>query len=251
MNAELLDVLSARTGLVCLVGAGGKKTTLYQLAGAHRGRVGITTTVQITPFPIKLGAHEIIAVERDLQREVSRAAEKWRRVAYARPSEKHGRFAGIDPRLVSEIHEAAGFDVTLIKADGARSRWIKAPDTYEPQIPENVGTVIPIVSARAIGEDLTDRIAHRIERLVVVTGAKPDKPITTEHVARLLAAEQGALRDVGDAEVVPVINMVDDAKRERLAREAAEQALALSKRFDRVVLASMKNDDPLVCVIRR
>ena len=44
--ARLLDLLAARTGLVCAVGAGGKKSTLYRLAEAHRlagtGRVGLT-----------------------------------------------------------------------------------------------------------------------------------------------------------------------------------------------------------------
>ena len=33
---RLLDLLAARHGLVCAVGAGGKKTTLYRLVEAHK-----------------------------------------------------------------------------------------------------------------------------------------------------------------------------------------------------------------------
>ena len=39
--SDLLDVLEARAGIVCAVGAGGKKTTLYRLADLHPGRVGL------------------------------------------------------------------------------------------------------------------------------------------------------------------------------------------------------------------
>lgn len=250
MDADLLEVFAARCGLVCAVGAGGKKTTLYRLAAAHAGRVGITATVHIAHFPADLDAREVIAD--DPLPDVIEAAAGARRVAFARPSSKSHRLAGIEPAQIVQIHAAAGFDVTLIKADGARGRWIKAPNPDEPQFPPGIATVIPVVSARCIGEPLTARIAHRVERIGAVTGARPDEVITPEHVARLLADPQGALKGTETATVVPLINMVDDPGRETLAREAAERALALTDRFDRVVLASMNRaDNPLVSVITR
>jgi hypothetical protein len=51
--------------------------------------------------------------------------------------------------------------------------------------------------------------------------------------------------------VVPVINMVDDQQRLTLAREAAAGALARSDRFDRVVLARMADEQPLVEIVAR
>ena len=51
------------------------------------------------------------------------------------------------------------------------------------------------------------------------------------HIARLLASEQGLLKGVGAAQVVPVINMVDDSRYEASALEAAHAALALTLRF--------------------
>ncbi|NIR28786.1 MAG: putative selenium-dependent hydroxylase accessory protein YqeC [Gammaproteobacteria bacterium] len=250
-SQELLDALHARRGLVCLVGAGGKKTTLYRLAGIHPGRVGITSTVFIPMFPKSLEAEVVLAEEPQLEFAVASAAERSRAVAFAQPAQKRGRRAGLPPALVRPIHAAAGFEATLVKADGARSRLIKAPAEDEPQIPEDADTVIPVVSAAAFGEPLSERIAHRVEHIAAVSGAAPGAVMTASHVARLLSSEQGALRSVGTATVVPLINMIDDRERHALAREAALEALALTRRFDRVVLASMRAAEPLIEVLGR
>jgi probable selenium-dependent hydroxylase accessory protein YqeC len=249
-DAGLLDLLQARAGLVCLVGAGGKKTTLYRLAAAHPGRVGITSTVYTPYFPKTLEAARIVTEDDAMLESVTDAAATARVVAFARPSMKHHRLAGLAPARIAQIHERAGFDVTLIKCDGARGRRIKAPGVDEPQVPADASTVIPIVSALAIGQPLSERIAHRVERIAAVTGARPGDPITTEHVARLLASEQGALKNVGAATVVPLINMVDSPQIQALARQAAERTLEWCKgRFHRVVLASMRRAEPVVDVI--
>ncbi len=246
----LLEGLGATRGLVALVGAGGKKTTLYRLAQAHPGRVGITATVAIPPFREELGAHVIVAGASALPALVDQARQR-RIVAFACPSDKPDRLAGLPPALVTRIHASAGFDLTLVKADGARSRWIKAPDPDEPQLPDGVDTVISVVSARAIGERLRDDIAHRSERIGAVTGAQAGDVITPDLVARLLADEQGALKGAGKATIVPLINMVDNDEIAAVARQAARWALALTRRFDRVVLASMLAESPIVEIVTR
>jgi hypothetical protein len=49
--------------------------------------------------------------------------------------------------------------------------------------------------------------------------------------------------------VVPIINMVDDAGARDAACAAAREALAMTRRFDRVVLAAMTAADPLIEVV--
>ncbi len=247
----LLDLFCARAGLICTVGAGGKKTTLYRLAALHSGRVALTSTVFIPPFPKDLQATVIRAPSEQVVAAVCEAARTHRAVAYTGVVTKKGRFEGVAPALVKEIHERAGFDVTFVKADGARTRMIKAPADDEPQLPPGTRCVIPIVSAAAIGAPLSERIAHRPERLAELTGAEIGKPLKPEHVAVLLSSEQGLLKGCDPAHVVPLINMVDDAERREFARTAAQEALRLSHRFDVVVLASMRAADPLVEVVRR
>lgn len=247
----LLDALSARSGIVCAVGAGGKKTTLYHLASVHPGRVGLTCTVPNTYFPDSLGAHEVIAEPHAIVSATVEAAASQRFVAFACPSEKKGRYGGVDAEQLAEIQAQAGFDVLFVKCDGARVRWIKAPAANEPVIPSGATTVIPILSAKAIGERLSAETAHRPDLVQAVSGAEAGERITAGHVARLLAHEQGALKNTGEALVLPIINMVDDIESEAAATEAAKIALDLTDRFDRVALTSSLRPNRLVKVVDR
>jgi probable selenium-dependent hydroxylase accessory protein YqeC len=130
-------------------------------------------------------------------------------------------------------------------------RLIKAPDPDEPVFPPEPATVLPVVSVRAIGRALEPATAHRPERVARVTGAAPGEPLAAIHLARLLASEEGSLHQTGTATVVPIINMVDDDAAHHVAREVAHSALAMTRRFDRVVLAAMTADQPLVEVVSR
>jgi probable selenium-dependent hydroxylase accessory protein YqeC len=249
--SDLLDILEARSGIVCAVGAGGKKTTLYQLAAANPGRVGITSTVPIAHFPPTLAAYVVIADAAAVVQAVVEAGARHQRVAFALPEVKKGRYGGLAGQLICQIHRAAAFDCLLVKADGARMRWVKAPEDSEPLIPHAAATVLPLVSARAIGETLTEQIAHRPSRVEAIAGARVGDTLSATHVARLLASPEGALKNTGRAVVVPIINMVDDDRLRGVAEQAAGQALDLTDRFERVVLTSSKRRNFLVDVISR
>jgi probable selenium-dependent hydroxylase accessory protein YqeC len=246
----LLDLLYAHNGIVCATGAGGKKSVLFALAAQHPGRVAFTTTVHTLPPPESLGARLIIAPDERLDDEL-RALGEVRFVAYACPGDKPGRLTGVPAARIDALHAALGFDLSLVKADGARMRWIKAPAADEPVLPPGMTTLVPVMSARALGEPLGERIAHRVERIAALTGAVPGEALLPVHAARLLASPDGLLKGAGNARVVPVINMVDDPARLQLATETARRALALTARFDRVVLARLKDPDPVVAVIER
>jgi probable selenium-dependent hydroxylase accessory protein YqeC len=249
-NVPLLDLLQARTGIVCAVGAGGKKTTLQRLFTAHPGRAALTATVYTAEFRAEPGVEHVLAEPPELPGRVAGLAS--RHVAYASPSDKPDRHAGVVPTLIERIHIECAFEATYVKADGARMRWIKAPAEREPVVPHTCRTVIAIVSARALGEPLTGRIAHRLEVLTTVTGARPQEKLAPVHLARLLTSPRGLLKGCDDRRVVPVINMVDDEQRTEAATETARRALDLTDRFDYVVLACMRRpDDPVVAVIRR
>jgi probable selenium-dependent hydroxylase accessory protein YqeC len=249
---RLLGLLEARHGLVCAVGAGGKKTTLHRLVEAHlaagTARVGLTCTVAMAPPPHWLG-EPLIAEGEELRRALGQVGREQRLVVYAQPSPKPGRVGGVTPEVLAALHDRGGFGVTLIKADGARMRWIKAPAAGEPVLPPGVTTVLPLVSAKVFGQPLTEIVAHRMERIIAVTGARPGEPVTPAHVAHLLTSEAGALQGVRRATVVPIINMVDDQAKHEAAREAARQALASSNRLARIVLTRMLAADPIIEVV--
>jgi probable selenium-dependent hydroxylase accessory protein YqeC len=247
-GGDLLELLGAREGIVCATGAGGKKSVLFAIAARHAGRVAFTTTVRTLPPPEALGGQVILAGEDQLEGQL-RALGPQPFVAYACRGDKLGRLAGVPGARIAAMHRALGFDLTLVKADGARMRWVKAPAPDEPVLPPGTTTLLPVMSARALGEPLSERIAHRVERIAELVGIAPGETFTPACAARLLASEHGLLKGAGSARVVPVINMVDDAEKLALATATAEAALELTGRFDRVVLMRLNRPDPVVAVI--
>jgi len=248
---ELLDLFQARRGVICAVGAGGKKSTLYNLVARHPGRVALTATVFTAHFPDHLGLTSVIAEESELPARLASLTEM-DRIGFAAPSGKPGRYSGIAAEMVSRLHVDTGREATFVKADGARRRFIKAPREGEPVLPADCSTLICVSSARALGRPLSDKIAHRLENLSAVTGLQIGAVVEPQHLARLLVSEAGLLKGSAGCGVVPVINMIDDADKERLAREAARLALRETDRFDKVILASMRTtEQPVVAVIER
>ncbi|NJN47996.1 MAG: putative selenium-dependent hydroxylase accessory protein YqeC [Candidatus Competibacteraceae bacterium] len=130
-------------------------------------------------------------------------------------------------------------------------RSIKAPAPHEPVVPEGTSTVLALVSAATLGTPLTEQIAHRPELITRLTGARWGTPLRPCHLANLMANDQGMLKNVGNARVIPIINAVDDGGRRELALETAWRALELTDRFDQVVLAAMRSANPIIQVVRR
>lgn len=250
-DSDLLDALHARRGIVCAVGAGGKKTSLYRLLQAHPGPAAFTATVFTRQFPAELGALPVVDTPDRIVAAVLAAAARTSKLAYACPSDKPGRYSGVSPSQVIECHSRAGFALTLVKADGARMRLIKAPGEHEPCLVGGAATVLALVSAHAVGLPLTEQHVHRPERLAAVTGAAAGEILTPLHLARLIASERGLLQGIGAARVVPVINMADSARYRAAAIEAARVALQLSDRYERVVVAAMRAENPIVEVVTR
>ncbi|MGR9092882.1 MAG: selenium cofactor biosynthesis protein YqeC [Gammaproteobacteria bacterium] len=237
MTISLPEALVAQSGFICLVGAGGKKSTMYALAAAHPGRVLLSSTSHMYPYDADR-VDQIVTLG-DPQAPMPATGDA-RVVAVAADIGTPKRVGGIDAQRLREIFREGEFDVCVIKADGARARWIKAPGEYEPVIPDFATTVIPVVSVKVVGRPLDERIAHRPERLTALLGIAPGATIEAEHVSALLASPRGALQGVGDAQVIPLINMVDDDRLRAIARGIARAALAQSERISAIVLACMK-----------
>ncbi len=250
-NDQFLDVLGARSGIVCAVGAAGKKSTLYRLLDVHPGHVAYTTTVFTYALPDDFPAHVVIGDRETVIDDALAAATAHRKVAYACPSDKPGRLAGIPPAQVARCHGAGGFDLTLVKADGARMCLLKAPAAHEPNLVPGATTVLGLLSARAVGMPLDARHVHRPEQVAAVTGASAGETLTARHLARLIAAPDGLRRGTAQARFIPVINMADSARHRAAAVEVARIALDLCDACDRVVVAAMRAADPIIEVVER
>jgi probable selenium-dependent hydroxylase accessory protein YqeC len=246
-DRTLLQALAAEAGIVCAIGAGGKKTTLYRLLQAHSGRVALTATAFSTEFPDDLGADVVIALAAELSQQVP--SRRSRRVAYAQPSDKPGRIAGVEPERVAAIHAAGDFALTLVKADGARMRRIKCPAEHEPVLPPGTTTTLLVLSALALGKPLSDKVAHRPERIATVTGRPLGEALVCEDFAAIYSHPKGLLQGTEQSRVIPVLNMVDTPELEQAGRDIARRTLAACPRFDRFVLTSNRRPGFLVAVL--
>lgn len=241
---DLVEAFDADGTVTCVVGAGGKKSTLYALA-ARLERAIVTATVRIPPFDDHVA--DVHVTEEPLV--AGEATGEWP-IGLVRARERSDRYRGYETGTVDDLAAGVDDDVSvLVKADGARTRWFKAPGENEPQIPGSADVVIPIASARIVGERLTDEHVHRPERVAELTDLGPGDRITAADVATVLADDRGGWAGVpADATVVPLINMVDDADLERTAREIAA-ALRDRRPVSRIVLTSFLEDSPVVDVV--
>ena len=223
----------APDGVVAVVGAGGKKSTLYALA-AGLDRAVLTATVRIPPFEGHVARH-VVTEEPD---SVLRANETWPLGLVPDRDGDRDRYLGYGVETVDAMADATDVPV-LVKADGARGRWLKAPADDEPQIPGSTTLVVPVASVRAVGEPLDDDRVHRPERVAAITALESGDEIRPRDVAAVLTHSEGGLRGVPDgATVRPLVNMVDDADLEATAREIAAEVVA-HDRIDAVVLGRM------------
>lgn len=237
VGGDLIRTLMGHDRVVAVVGAGGKKTTMYALADAYPGRVALSSTSHMYRYDNR---YVDAVVSGWPAAGTLPDASRYRVVAFSGETDTPDRVGGLTEEALGRLVHEAGFDAVVFKADGARARWIKAPASYEPVVPAFTERVIYVVSARALGATLDDRIAHRPARIAAVSGAREGQPLEPQHLGRLIASSEGGLKGVGAAHVLPLINAVDDDRSHALAREAAEIALAASTRFDRVVLARMR-----------
>ncbi|MFB6361683.1 MAG: selenium cofactor biosynthesis protein YqeC [Halobacteriales archaeon] len=239
---DLVGALEAARGTTCVVGAGGKKSTLFALA-ERVDRAVVTATVRIPIFDRRVAS---VTVTDDPISAV-RTADEWPVGVVAERNED--RYEGYDPAVVDELAQAAVAEAVLVKADGARTRWLKAPGEHEPRLPRRADVVVPVASVKVVGEPLDAEHVHRPERVAAITDLDLGNRIGPADVAAVLASENGGRHDVPpDATVVPLLNMVDDPDLEATARTIADE-LHRRVALPRVVLTRLIDDDPVVGVV--
>src|SRR6266702_1964322 len=199
----LCDLIELPTSpLIAITGAGGKTTTMYTLADelAQRGkRVITTTTTQIFyPEPGETDTLIVVADTPILLQKIRAAWQKYHRLTVAGNVLRTEKLAGLQPEQPYELLMKSGADVVIVEADGARHRMIKAPGEHEPVIPLQTNVALLMISAEAINQPLSDRIAHRPEQVATVAGINVGDVLSPAVIARLMTSEQGGLKHISE-----------------------------------------------------
>src|SRR3989440_3873976 len=229
--------------LITIVGAGGKTTTMYSLASelAERGkRVITTTTTQIFyPEPDETDTLIVTSETHTLLNTIDEAWQKYRHLTVAGAILRTEKLAGLQPEQPYELLMKSGADAVIVEADGARHRMIKAPAEHEPVMPLQANVALLMISAEAINQPLSDRIAHRPELIAMVTGINVGDVLSPAVIARLITSEQGALKHI--PETATAYLLITHAS---LAQNAAIRELVYLMRFSPRIVGVLSSDKP-------
>ena len=241
MTGLLVPLGIGRGDVVAVVGAGGKTTLVYALAAQAREagwRVIVTTTTHMGVLPeaqtgpLAVGAEGLSEADLDEALRVHGLATiLGRRV---RPD----KLEGLPPERVDALAKHA--DLTLVEADGARGRSLKAPASHEPVVPASCTLLVVLAALDVLGTPAGGERVHRPEIVGRLGGLRPEDPVTEESLAACLAHPDGypARLRAGQRSVV-FINKVEDGPRRAAARRIAAR---LCPPYDAVVAGSARGD---------
>lgn len=173
-----LDLEEQHPKVIAAVGAGGKTSTMYQLArefaaGGKRTAIVTTTHMELPPPDMFFtqNASEA-AAQLDRQGFV---------IAGVQINEKN--FASLPTEGYRLLLDAT--DVLLVEADGSKRMPLKIPASHEPVIPAEAEFVIVIAGLSSLGKRI-DETCHRAELVKMMLGKEGDHSISPEDIAVLL-----------------------------------------------------------------
>jgi molybdenum cofactor cytidylyltransferase len=210
-------------------------------------RVVTTTTTMIRPPTPQQSEETILETNSTLLlKKVERALESHHHVTVAtrQKQDEKGKLVGLQPELVGKLATVPLLDALIVEADGARGRSLKAPAPYEPPVPPATSILVPMMAVDALGQPLDERIAHRPELVVRLTGTSLGDLITPEIAAQVIAHPEGGLKNAPpSARVTPFINKVASSTL-GAAQEVANHLISANS-IDRVLLGAVAKPDPL------
>ena len=166
--------------LISVIGSGGKTTLLRHLANRLPGRVILTTSTHIYPFPG-------LSLVTDLTEAAVKAALSRSRVVCLGKLQPSGKLSDPSEALPFEALISLA-DHVLAEADGSAGLPLKAHRPREPVIPACSDMTILMVGASGLGKP-AQAVCHCPELFCRLAGTSLDEPVQPEHVARVLNRE--------------------------------------------------------------
>jgi probable selenium-dependent hydroxylase accessory protein YqeC len=173
-----------------IMGAGGKSTLMNRLAD-ELIVLGCTVVLSSTTNyhrPQSLQSEQILLTRDfpDWPEKLGTLARRWNRLLVLHHYLGDTMVKGIDVAAVRTIHDQLPDAIVIVKTDGARKRWFKAPNASEPVIPPWSQLCITVVNREILGQPLTDARVHRPEHVAALTGMQLGDPITPQAVGTVL-----------------------------------------------------------------
>ncbi|MEN8243836.1 MAG: selenium cofactor biosynthesis protein YqeC [Thermodesulfobacteriota bacterium] len=242
-----------KSGVISLVGAGGKTSLMFRLAHelSAAGETVLTTTTTKIMRPTEAQSRHLIlssspseiidaaGAALKLSPHVSAAAD------HASP---HDKLIGFSPETIELFLKSNLFRWIIVEADGAARRPLKAPRPYEPVIPGCTKWVIGMLGLSAFGKPLDETTVFQPELVAGITGLDVGMPIIADTLCDLLVHQQGIFQGTpADAQKIAFLNQADIPKMAQAGRSIVK-CLDRHKGIDlsRVIIGSTWSDPPIL-----
>lgn len=188
--------------VICLVGAGGKSTIMYELAAKYaekEKRVVVTTSTHIWE------------PQANYAQNIAEARALWQAGSFAVVGQREagtGKLVGLTEAELKQYEAEA--DVVLVEADGAKSKPCKVPRAGEPVILAECDTVIGVVGLDALGCSI-EGACFRVDEVCALLGVTAEHVLTEADLAKILLSEEGTRKAIGTRKYYVVLNKCDTA----------------------------------------
>lgn len=252
---KLLDVLQVKDReLICLVGGGGKTTTMYALAKAlnlQERNVAISTTTSIF-YPNEEEVDKFIVEENieKLHRMLSQNVSSNKIIGFGSNIKPTRKVSGIEGQEIDEIKKMGFFDYLIVEGDGAKGKPIKAPAEHEPVIPSLASIVLVVIGMDGCGVLLNEENVHRPYIISKITGIPLGEVLTSVGIATLVNDSMGLMKGIpSQARTFLLINKVNCEERYRLATRIAHDILSeKDSRIEKILLCNMLTEEQVLKV---
>jgi len=213
-----------RNSRLAIVGAGGKTTTLFQLA-REMSPVILSVTTHLSTKQLALADQHFVV---KTPGEVREADITEGVCLFTGPVVENERTRGVDEDTVEEIRKIADERnwPLLLEADGSKRLPLKAPADYEPPIPGFVDMVVVVAGLTGLGKPLSSDWVHRPERFSALTGLGSGEPVTSSALAKVLTHPAGGLKNIpAQVRRMVLLNQADTVELQSQAGGMVERLL--------------------------
>lgn len=211
------------TGVVSVVGAGGKTTVIRRLREECLG--GKIPHIVSTTTHMQTGPEECFVTEADLERIKNILKEKgtvWMGIPISK--EKMGSFS------LDFLEDVENLGVWMfLEADGAKRLPVKAPRDTEPVILNGTTHVVSVYGLDGIGQQI-GKCCCRPEYVAQILNKNTDEILEWKDLVKLALSPWGGRKSVtGEMEYHVILNKADTKEQKRLAKRIAEAIMEQSR----------------------
>lgn len=238
---EAFDINLREKELVCLIGGGGKTTTMFKLAKElkSQGKKVLVTTTTAIYKPEKSEYDSLVLYDNNESLRVYNQATKGAITVLGKTISPSNKLMGVDCNLINNLFKKDVFDFIFVEGDGSRNMPIKAPASHEPVIPESATKVIGVVGMDALYQKINKENVHRPELFCEVTQTKLDDLIDEESVARLVVSDKGLFKSTNrDCRRYLFLNKIEGEKRRKYGYKITDILSTKKHSINSIILGS-------------